>query len=220
MPESRDALLRTPGIAEFLDPPVPEGESPYVAGAGPGRDLRIVDPDPDWPRQAEAVIARIRDAIGDVVLGLEHVGSTSVAGLPAKPILDLDLLVTDPDDEAAYVPALEAAGFRLVVREPWWYRHRLLRGTEPAVNLHVFGPGSPESARQRLFRDWLREHPDDRDRYATAKREASAASAAAGEHVQQYNDRKQAVLRDIYARIFVSSASSADTATLSPRRHR
>jgi GrpB-like predicted nucleotidyltransferase (UPF0157 family) len=204
---SRDALLRTPGVTEFLDPSVPEGASPYVDGARPGADVRIAEPDPDWPRQAAERIVRIREALGAVVVGLEHVGSTSVPGLPAKPVLDLDLRVADPEVEDAYVPALESIGFLLVVREPWWYGHRLLRGTraaEPSVNLHVYGPGSAESARQRLFRDWLRAHPDDRDRYADAKRAASAASAAAGEHVQQYNARKEAVLRDVYARIFAA----------------
>lgn len=203
MTESREALLRTPGVTEFLDLPVPEGESAYVAGATPGQDVRIVEPDPDWPRQAQAVIARIRAALGPVVVGLEHVGSTSVPGLPAKAILDLDLRVVDAGAEGDYVPALQEIGFVLIVREPWWYGHRMLRGASPAVNLHVYGPESAESARQRLFRDWLREHPDDRDRYAAAKREASAASAAEGEHVQQYNLRKQAALREIYARLFV-----------------
>jgi GrpB-like predicted nucleotidyltransferase (UPF0157 family) len=203
--EPSNELLRTPGLTEFLDPPVPAGASPYVPGAGPGREIRIVEPDPAWPEQAEGVLARIRAALGPVVVGVEHVGSTSVPGLPAKPILDVDLRVPDPDEEASYVPALEAAGFVLAVREPWWYGHRLLRGTGPAVNLHVSGPDSPESARQRLFRDWLRTHPDDRDRYAAAKREAAAAALAAGEHVQQYNARKQAVLRGIYARLFAAA---------------
>lgn len=198
-------LLRTPGVTEFLDPPVPEGASPYVPGAGPGREIRIVEPDPTWPEQAEGVLARIRAALGAVVVGVEHVGSTSVPGLPAKPILDIDLRVPDPDAEGSYVPALEGAGFRLVVREPWWYGHRMLRGTAPAVNLHVYGPDSAESARQRLFRDWLRGHPEDRDRYAAAKREAAAAALAAGEHVQQYNARKQAVLREVYARLFADA---------------
>lgn len=203
-----DELLRTPGLAEFLDPPVPEGESPYVAGAGPRLDVSVVEPDPDWPRQAEAVQDRIRRVLGSGIVGLQHVGSTSVPGLPAKPVLDLDLRVVDPDDEAAYVPALVAAGFELIVREPWWYRHRMLRGSDPDVNLHVYGPESAESARQRLFRDWLREHPDDRDRYAAAKRAASAESAAAGEHVQQYNLRKQEVLREVYARMFAAAGLS------------
>ena len=184
MGSSRD-LLRTPGVTEFLDPPVPDGMSPYVDGAGPGTEVRVVEPDPSWPQQAEAVMDRIRAALGPEVVGLEHVGSTSVPGLPAKPVLDLDLRVADPDDESAYVPALEGIGFRLVVREPWWYRHRLLRGRAPAVNLHVFDPDSPESARQRLFRDHLRTHPEDRERYAAAKQDAAAESVAAGVHVQQ-----------------------------------
>ncbi|MGT2424872.1 GrpB family protein [Amnibacterium kyonggiense] len=200
-----EELLRTPGLTEFADPPVPEGASPYVAGAGPRLDVGLAEPDPTWPEQAAAVVALVRAALGPVVVGVEHVGSTAVPGLPAKPVLDLDLRVQDPDDEDAYVSALEAAGFALVVREPWWYRHRLLRGVGPDVNLHVYGPESAESARQRLFRDWLRAHPEDRDRYAEAKRAASAASAAAGEHVQQYNARKEAVLREVYGRLFAAS---------------
>src|SRR5947209_2902316 len=100
------SLLRTPGLTEFLDPPVPEGASPYVPGAGPRLDVRLEEPDPGWPGQAEAVIDRIRAVLGAVVVGLEHVGSTAVPGLPAKPVLDLDLRVVDPDDEAAYLPAL------------------------------------------------------------------------------------------------------------------
>ena len=197
--------LRTPGLTEFLDPVVPDGASPYVPGAEPGTEVRVVPPDPDWPRQAEAVSARIREALGDAVVRLEHVGSTAVAGLPAKPVLDLDLAVPDSDDEAAYVPALEGAGFRLVVREPWWYGHRMLRGTAPSVNLHVYGPDSAESARQRLFRDGLRAHPEDRERYAAAKRSAADAAVAAGERVPQYNARKQAVLREVYGRLFAAA---------------
>jgi GrpB-like predicted nucleotidyltransferase (UPF0157 family) len=203
-----DALLRTPGLTDLSEPPVPEGASPYVAGAAPGRVLHVVEPDPTWPAQAVAVIARIRAALGDVAVEVEHVGSTAVPGLPAKPILDLDLVVGDPGAEDAYVPPLEAAGFVLVVREPWWHGHRMLRGSDPAVNLHVFPVGSAEDARHRLFRDWLREHPGDRDRYATAKRAASEATTAAGGDVQDYNLRKEAVVRDIHARLFASAGLS------------
>ncbi|GAA2748705.1 GrpB family protein [Amnibacterium kyonggiense] len=197
-----EQLLNTPGLTDFTEPPAPEGESPYVAGAQPGRVVHVVEPDPDWPSLGAAVLERVRRALG--AADVHHVGSTAVPGLPAKPVIDVDLLVGDPGDEAAYVPALEAAGFRLTVREPWWQQHRMLRGSDPAVNLHVFATGSPESARHRLFRDWLREHPEDRDRYAAAKRAAAAAATAAGEHVQQYNARKEAVVRDIYARLFAS----------------
>jgi GrpB-like predicted nucleotidyltransferase (UPF0157 family) len=78
------------------------------------------------------------------------VGSTSVPALPARPVIDIDLTVADPDCEQDYVPALEAIGFRLAVREPWWYGHRVLRADDPRCNLHVFGFDSPEIVRHRV----------------------------------------------------------------------
>ena len=72
---------------------------------------------------------------------VEHVGSTSVPGLAAKPFLDVLLLVPDPGDEAAYVPRLEAAGFLLHVREPDWHEHRFFRAHDPEVQIHVFARG-------------------------------------------------------------------------------
>ena len=125
--------------------------------------------------------------------------------LAAKPVIDIDLTVADPDREQDYVPALETIGFRLVIREPWWYRHRALVSDEPRCNLHVFGYESPEPVRHRIFRDWLRGNPDDRDRYAAAKRQAAAEANAGGEHVMQYNARKQQVIRDIYHRAFIAT---------------
>jgi GrpB-like predicted nucleotidyltransferase (UPF0157 family) len=139
------------------------------------------------------------------VLGLEHVGSTAVPGLPAKPVIDIDLAVADADDEDAYVPDLAAAGFTLRIREPWWYGHRMLRADQPRANLHVFAPDSPEPVRHRIFRDWLRQDADDRDLYASTKAEAAKAANALGEHVMQYNARKQAVVREIYARAFAAA---------------
>jgi GrpB-like predicted nucleotidyltransferase (UPF0157 family) len=136
---------------------------------------------------------------------LEHVGSTSVPGLAAKPIIDIDLIVADPGREQDYVPALERTGFRLTIREPWRYGHRALVADDPRCNLHVFGFDSPEPVRHRIFRDWLRGTPEDRDRYAAAKRQAAAAANASGEHVMQYNARKQQVLRDIYHRAFLAT---------------
>jgi GrpB-like predicted nucleotidyltransferase (UPF0157 family) len=134
------------------------------------------------------------------------VGSTSVPGLPAKPIIDIDLLVADPGREQDYVPALEAAGFTLVIREPWWYGHRALRADEPPrSNLHVFGFDSPEPVRHRIFRDWLRGNPDDRDRYAGIKRQAASEANARGEHVMEYNARKEQVIREIYQRAFAAA---------------
>ena len=192
-------------IVTFHDTPVPPGESPWAAGAGPSPGVRVVDPDPAWPQRYDALAARVREALGWRVLELRHVGSTSVPGLAAKPVVDVDLVVADAGDEAAYVPALEAVGFELRVREPWWFEHRVLRHTDPACHLHVFGPDAPEPVKHRIFRDWLRGNPDERDLYARAKREAAAAATAAGEHSMQYNARKEAVVREIYARAFAAA---------------
>jgi len=125
-----------------------------------------------------------------------------VAGLPAKPIIDISLIVADSADEAAYLPDLERAGFTLVVREPWWQEHRCLTHDAPKCNLHVFGPDAAEPVRHRMFREWLLAHPDDLVLYRDTKRLAASAANAAGEHVMQYNARKQQVIREIYDRAF------------------
>ena len=192
-------------IVSFDDFPPPAGATVWVADAGPEIGIEVIDPDPDWPRQYDALAGRIREALGWRVLQLEHVGSTAVPGLPAKPVIDIDLTVADPGREQDYVPALEAAGFRLRVREPWWHGHRVLRADEPPCNLHVFGFDSPELIKHRIFRDWLRGNPGDRDRYAAIKRQAAADANAAAEHVMQYNARKQQVIREIYHRAFTAA---------------
>src|SRR5690242_6759957 len=110
-----------------------------VNGATPSTGpVVLVDYDPEWPRLFEREETRIRDALGDAALQVEHTGSTSIPGLAAKPIIDVLLVVADSADEAAYVPALERAGYVLRVREPDWSEHRLLKDTNPSVNLHVF----------------------------------------------------------------------------------
>jgi GrpB-like predicted nucleotidyltransferase (UPF0157 family) len=192
-------------IVTFTDDVAPAGASPWVDGAAPDRDLTIEDHDPRWAEVFATIEARIREALGAAALAVEHVGSTSVPGLPAKPLVDVDLTVPDPDDEAAYVPALVRAGFTLRVREPWWYGHRMFRESDAPANVHVFGPGCPETVRHRMFRDWLREHPQDRDLYRDAKLAAVRDANAAGEHVMEYNARKQGVIREIYGRIFAAA---------------
>ena len=193
-------------IVTFDDSPPPPGASAQVPGYTPATGITMTAPDPAWPRRYAGLASRIRGALGWRVLQLEHVGSTSVPGLPAKPIIDIDLTVADSGREQDYVPALEAAGFRLVIREPWWYEHRCLIATaEPRCNLHVFGPGSPESFRHRIFRDWLRGNLADRDLYADAKRRAAAEANSRGENVDKYNARKQQVIREIYHRAFTAA---------------
>ena len=162
--------------------------------AGP---IEISEYDPTWPRRYEREAARIRAALGDRVIRIEHVGSTSVPDLPAKPIIDIVLEVTDSADETAYVPELEAAGYVLRIREPEWYEHRVFKGPDTAVNLHVFAAGCTEVEQMLLFRDWLRTNTADRKLYASAKRELAARN---WKYMQQYADAKTAVVHEIMAR--------------------
>jgi GrpB-like predicted nucleotidyltransferase (UPF0157 family) len=159
--------------------------------------VRLAEHDPSWAAQYAALADVVRQALGDRVLLLEHCGSTSVPGLAAKPVIDILLLVADPADEAAYVPDLEAAGFPFRLREPEWHEHRLFRRDAPRVNLHVFGVGSPEAERMLLFRDRIREHPEEREAYEAAKRELAAREWA---QVQDYADAKSEVVEGIIAR--------------------
>ncbi len=124
--------------------------------------ILLQDYDPEWPRLFEREQARIRAALGDRMIGLEHTGSTAVPGLAAKPIIDMTLIVADSAEEDTYVPGLEAAGYVLRIREPEWYEHRLFKGPDTNVNLHTFSRGCEEIERSLLFRDRLRESDADR----------------------------------------------------------
>jgi GrpB-like predicted nucleotidyltransferase (UPF0157 family) len=161
------------------------------------RDVVIADYDPIWPHWYEFAAYRIRRALGDTALELHHVGSTSVRGLPAKPLIDINLVVADTTDEDAYVPPLEPIGYVLRVREPDWYEHRLLRGYDPPVNLHVFPPDCEEVERMLRFRDHLRTNEADRELYDRTKRELAAKE---WKYVQNYADAKSEVVKDILSR--------------------
>lgn len=169
--------------------------------------VELVDYDPAWPELYERERAQIVGALGDAVVRIEHTGSTSVPGLAAKPIIDITLIVPVSSDEGAYVPALEAVGYVLRIREPDWHEHRLLRGAEPSVNLHVFSPDSPELERMVGFRDWLRTHADDRLLYERTKRELAART---WRHVQHYADAKTAVVEEIVARAGLPAGNRLD----------
>jgi GrpB-like predicted nucleotidyltransferase (UPF0157 family) len=159
--------------------------------------VRLDGYDPRWPALYEREAARIRSVLGERVLLLEHVGSTSVPGLAAKPIIDILLVVADPADEPGYVTPLERAGYRLVIREPGWHQHRVLKGPDTDINLHVHPPDSPEIGRHLRFRDRLRADPADRARYEQVKRRLAARRWT---YVQQYADAKTEVIAEIMAR--------------------
>jgi GrpB-like predicted nucleotidyltransferase (UPF0157 family) len=161
----------------------------------------VVPYDDTWPARFQEVAARVRTALGDKVLRLEHVGSTSVPGLAAKPVIDADLTVADSAEEPAYVPDLEAAGFVLRVREPHWEQHRMLTVPDRSVNLHVFSPDALEPRRHLAFRDRLRAEEDDRAAYAALKAELAGRGFA---RPMEYNNHKAALVYDIYERIFAA----------------
>ena len=153
--------------------------------------------DPAWPSLFARLEQTIRQALGDDVLLLEHVGSTSVPGLSAKPIIDMVLVVADSSDEPSYVPRLEEVGFGLRIREPDWHEHRMLKPADRKTHLHVFSAGCEEIERMLLFRDWLRNQPDDRLRYEEAKQELAART---WKYRQNYADAKTTVIEEIMAR--------------------
>ncbi len=195
-----------PGVIWSRMPPLTDSHQPvtddqiraaHVGEAEPlnGR-IVLVDYDPGWPALFEREAARIR-AVVAAALHIEHVGSTSVPGLPAKPILDIVLLVTDSADEASYLPALEAAGYRLHIRESDWYEHRMFKGPDTDINLHTFSAGCPEVDRMLIFRDWLRVNPADRHLYARTK---STLAQKEWTFVQHYADAKSAVIHEIMMR--------------------
>ena len=178
-----------------------DGDLERVAPPRPIPDVRIVEPDASWADVFAEQRSILERALGPVALAVEHVGSTAVPGLPAKPIIDIDLTVPDPTVEDAYVGALEDAGFVFFWRERSWHEHRLFVRDVPRVNLHVFGPDSPETIRHRMLRDWLRTHPEGRAEYAAVKRTA-AAEVNAGGRPSAYNGVKEPFIRDLLDRIF------------------
>lgn len=181
--------------------PAPD-RSPWVNGPPEPAPIVVVDHDERWPRMFDVVAQKIRAALGDAALAIEHVGSTSVRRLAAKPTIDVDLTVADPADELSYVPALSRAGFTLVIREPDWHEHRCLKLAEPDSNVHVFGPDCPEVIRHRMFRQWLLDHPEDLELYRRAKLAAAAEISAGSGVVMDYNRHKEPVIRAIYERMF------------------
>lgn len=175
---------------------------PFEANVRLHRGLRsrpvLVEPDPTWPMQAARLAARIRLAAGGRALAVDHVGSTSVPGLPAKDVIDLQVPVRSLDDADAIRSPLAAAGF------PWlpdltgddpkpsnpdpaaWVK-RVHSSADPGrqANVHVRVAGSPGWRSVLLFRDWLRADPAALAEYLSVKRESAAAHEGA-ERVDGY----------------------------------
>lgn len=165
-----------------------------LIGGPEKRAIEIVDYDPQWPAKFHEQAKRIAQAMGNSALQIEHIGSTSVPGLAAKPIVDILLVVKDSSDEAAYLPALETAGYVLRVREPDFEEHRMFRTPERNVHVHVFSERSREIARYLNFRDRLRADEADRKRYEELKRRLATQDWPDG---NAYADAKSEVIEAI-----------------------
>lgn len=182
---------------------LPEG---LIGGVEP-QTIVLADYDPAWEDRFRREEAKIRRALGKAALSVEHIGSTSVPGLAAKPIVDILLVVEDSGDEASYLPAMEGAGYVLRVREPDFHEHRMFRTPEKDVHVHVYSSGSPEIGRYLLLRERLRADEGDRELYARTKRDLAREEWPS---MQDYADAKTEVVEGIIARAAASGPSSED----------
>jgi GrpB-like predicted nucleotidyltransferase (UPF0157 family) len=173
------------------------GPNDVLIGGIEKREIKIVAHDPRWPGIFQSHAKAIRQALGVAALRIEHIGSTSVPGLAAKPIVDMLLVVANSAAEATYLPAIEAAGYVLRVREPSFQEHRMLRAPERDVHIHVFSHGSPEIERYLIFRDRLRTHPADRLLYKSTKRTLATRDWP---DMNAYADAKSEVVEGIILR--------------------
>jgi dephospho-CoA kinase len=183
--------------------------------------LAVVEPDPEWPAEAARLAARIRDALGERAPAVEHIGSTSVPGLPAKDVVDLQVGVSSlaVADEPAFVADLAQRGFVRVGdatqdtphptgADPSRWTKRFHASMDPGrvANVHVRVAGSPGWRFALQFRDWLRANPQDRERYASLKRALAAAAPSA----EAYAEAKEPWFADAYPEVVSWARSHTD----------
>jgi GrpB-like predicted nucleotidyltransferase (UPF0157 family) len=169
-------------------------ETRVLIGGRDKRPIVITDYDPGWPQRFEAQRNRLRAALGPTAERIEHIGSTAVPGLAAKPIIDILVTVADPADELGLVAALRGAGYELRIHEAC---HRMFRTAEEHVHVHVWSESDPEVERYLRFRDRLRESKEDRAAYEALKRELAERDWA---DVNQYADAKSELIEAILSR--------------------
>ena len=150
--------------------------------------------DEKWPALFEREKERILKILKDKALMIEHIGSTSVPGLMAKPIIDILLVVEDAGKEEDYMDDLCRHGYILRVREPDFENHHMFKGPDTDTHLHVFSKGSKEIEKYLLFRNYLRLHDDARELYENTKKELAKKT---WKYVQNYADAKSEVVQKI-----------------------
>jgi GrpB-like predicted nucleotidyltransferase (UPF0157 family) len=160
------------------------------------RDIKIADYDSTWPALFAKHAKIIGDALGSAARRIEHIGSTSVPGLAAKPIIDILVVVKDSADESVYLSQMEATGYVLRVREPDWHEHRMFRTPDRDVHIHIYSDGCPEITRNLTFRDRLRRNAADRTRYEQTKRHLATQDWS---DMNAYAEAKTDVIEDVIA---------------------
>ena len=170
------------------------GKAVELIGGREKRDIILVPYDPAWPRTFSEHADRIYQALGSVAVRVDHIGSTAVPGLAAKPVVDVDVSVPDVEDESAYLPLLAERGYVLRVRERG---HRMVRTPVRDVHVHVCGAGSEWERRHLLFRDWLRANEGDRAAYAALK---ARLASRTWDDMNDYADAKGALVSEIMTR--------------------
>ena len=198
-----------------LPPPTKPVTEEYLASVTIGEReplndrIHLAPYDPDWPSMFSLAAGKVRAALSGRAFLIEHVGSTAVPGLSAKPIIDMVVAVQDSKDEASYVPPLEAQGFVLRACEPDWFEHRFLtlKSDDTAWQLHVFSAECEEVDRMLEFRDWLRTNDSDRLLYESTKVRLSARNWG---HVQNYADAKSNIVRQILERAREGATQQGD----------
>jgi len=169
---------------------------------GRSRAFEVEPYDPGWSSRFETESARIEAALGDRVVRVEHVGSTAVPGLGAKPVVDIQVSVRSMVPRAAYVEPLAQLGYRWAL-DPWTDEHEFFSRDEDgrrAFHIHVCGEGSEWEQRHIAFRDWLRNHPDDAAAYERLKRDLAERHPR---DTYTYAAEKTAFIREVEARIAV-----------------
>ena len=169
-------------------------------------NIIVADYDRAWPERFHQEAERIWTALGGAVRGIEHIGSTSVPDLAAKPIVDILLVVDNSGDETSYAPALERAGYVLRVREKDFHEHRMFRTAAKDVHVHVYSPDSPEIDRYLLLRDRLRANKEDRKLYARTKRELAERDWPSMQH---YAEAKTEIIEEILVRAAEARSSQS-----------
>jgi GrpB-like predicted nucleotidyltransferase (UPF0157 family) len=148
--------------------PGPKYPGRELIGGFEHRKILIADYSQSWPERFERERARIARVLGPALIRIDHIGSTSIPGLAAKPIVDIQASVPDVEDDDQYMSLLESIGYVLRLREA---DHRMLRTPAVTVHVHICSAGSDWERRHLLFRDWLRADERDRRAYEALKRQ-------------------------------------------------